>query len=125
MGTQMSNGGHLSHEEYTERQVQRLLTTAKAVHNATLGIVLGSREIARLVRALDLQDEQVARPFIAVDSETDHLPVGPERAHWSAEALAEKDTEIAEYESEARERILAAADDLVRWLKSRYEKGNE
>jgi hypothetical protein len=107
-----------SHDEYRQLQLQRLVATAKAVRDGALGIILGCREIAQLARVLDFQSEPAVEPFIAVDSETDHLPVGPERTHWSAEALKEKDAEIAEYEIESREQMSTAADNLVRWLES-------
>ena len=47
--------------------------------------------------------------FVAVDSQSDHLPVGSVRDQWNAEALAEKDREISELEDLYRERVCDAA----------------
>jgi len=44
--------------------------------------------------------------LIAVDSETDHLPVRPVREVWAPAAVAEKNREVAE--AEARHRVSVA-----------------
>ncbi|HEX4343245.1 MAG TPA: hypothetical protein VH255_07630, partial [Verrucomicrobiae bacterium] len=41
--------------------------------------------------------------FIAVNSQTDHLPIGEVRQHWNPEELREKDIEIAAFETSERE----------------------
>jgi hypothetical protein len=38
-------------------------------------------------------DDQLFRPFVGVDSETDRFPVGAVRERWSVEALAKVDAE--------------------------------
>jgi len=56
--------------------------------------------------------------FLGIESETDHLPVGDVRRHWSPEALSQKDIEIQEVETFFRERALKAARALI----TRYER---
>jgi len=56
--------------------------------------------------------------FLGIESETDHLPVGDVRRHWSAEALAQKDVEIEAAEAFFRERALNAARGVI----ARYER---
>ena len=51
--------------------------------------------------------------FLAIDSETDDLPVGQSRCHWAADALAERDVEIARCEELYRNRAVEAASHLV------------
>ena len=53
------------------------------------------------------------RIFVAIDSETDHLPIGPERLNWDADSLRARDSEIAEYEVAFREDVLAACKKLI------------
>lgn len=52
-------------------------------------------------------------PFVAIDSETDHLPLAWERRNWSAEALAEKDPKVAEAERWAKELAKPACTKLI------------
>jgi hypothetical protein len=53
------------------------------------------------------------RIFIAVDSETDHLPVGKLRQLWHPDFLDEKDAEIARCEQLWRDEVLAACERIV------------
>ena len=60
----------------------------------------------RLAKA-DLADPDL-RVIVAVDSELDDVPMGPARARWSPEALAEKDEQAAAYLAESEAGILRA-----------------
>ena len=51
---------------------------------------------------LDASDSD-AVDFIVINSDTDHLPLGPERQYWAADALKAKDQEIARAEEWARQ----------------------
>lgn len=52
-------------------------------------------------------------PFVAIDSETDDLPVDLERHNWSAEALQRKDQEILKAEQWAKEIAFPACTKLI------------
>lgn len=52
--------------------------------------------------------------FVAIDSETDHLPVGTVRRDWAPEALEEKNREIREYEEASRHDAYYAARNLLK-----------
>lgn len=106
-------------EKYNQARIATLdvltsLTTGK------IGVLLAARKLAGLRFTLigDKLDDDW-RIFVAIDSETDHLPTGKERVHWQTEALAEKDIEIKESELFYHEQALAAAYRLIR----RYENG--
>jgi hypothetical protein len=45
-------------------------------------------------------------PFVAVTSETAHLPIGEERANWDPDVLREKDLEIRAYDEVCREQMI-------------------
>ena len=51
--------------------------------------------------------------FVAIDSETDHLPVDFERHNWSPEALERKDQEVANAEQWAKELAFPACKKLI------------
>jgi hypothetical protein len=61
--------------------------------------LLAARELCRLRFAVGLPDDDKAfLAFVGVDSETDALPIGRARVHWSPAALAEKADEISRAE---------------------------
>lgn len=60
-----------------------------------------------------LKTDEDFDPFVAIDSETDHLPVAWERRNWSAEALAEKDPEVTKAERWAKELAKPACKKLI------------
>ena len=94
---------------------------AQAVLVGDVSIFEGVEHLAgighRLVR--DFWNDPDFSVLGAVNSETDGLPVGQERAHWDPIALAVKDREIADYESKVRDAVLAAC----RSIGTRYGAG--
>jgi hypothetical protein len=54
--------------------------------------------------------------FTAIDSETDTLPIGEVRQHWSREALERKEPEISEAEDYYHDTAIEAAYRLVQIL---------
>lgn len=59
------------------------------------------QRFARQVPELE-GDRDVAR-LAGIVAEAEHLPIGPSRAHWSAEALRRFDPELMELERRHRE----------------------
>ncbi len=74
---------------------------AKSVLEGQYDPLLACREIANMEEDLSsIVPRDVMDVFIAVSSEVDHLPLGPERVYWAAESLVVKDLEAAKYRSE-------------------------
>lgn len=62
--------------------------------------MVAARELTTVLGNLDYPTLESARQvFVAIDSQTDHLPVGSVRELWSSKALAECDAELAEAEA--------------------------
>ena len=98
-----------------ERYRERLVETARAVLRGELGVIAGARAINRLRHeaVADSLDPDFLR-FVAIDSDTDHLPVeAAERVRWDPAALAAKDAEIAEAEEHWREAALEGCQRLI------------
>jgi hypothetical protein len=97
----------------------KIIAVCQAILNEEIGVIAGSRILNRLeFELIDYPSGQFDRdddftPFVAIDSQTDHLPVDRERANWSAEALGRKDKEIAESEAVFRESAFAACRKLI------------
>ena len=97
----------------------KIVAVCEAILNEEIGVIAGSRILNRL--EFELIDYSVGKfdrdedfiPFVAIDSDTDHLPVDRERVNWSAEALAQKDKEIAESEAFHKDSAFAACRNLI------------
>jgi hypothetical protein len=92
-----------------------IVLTCQQMLSGQLGIIAAARQIISLAFQLhgDKFVHEMFGVFVAIDSETDHLPVGPERRHWATDALAAKNVEIQKYEESCREDAFQAAHKVV------------
>lgn len=94
---------------------KRVVEIAGSIVAGTLRPLLGARYLSRYVHDLEQEMSQDAwRTIVGVDSESDHLPIGPERQYWAPEALQEKDKEALEYEQRIKADVMRAAEELLR-----------
>jgi hypothetical protein len=88
---------------------------AREVLSGERDILLAVRELAALRFSVGVPDSDPDFAcFVAIDSETDALPLGGVRAHWSSEALQPKDDEIARSRSWAKSFGEGALQNLLR-----------
>lgn len=88
---------------------------ARSILDRTTPVLLGARKLFPLVCRLGIDREQPFVTFVAVESETDHLPVNPEeRKLWNPQVLVEKDKEIARYTEWAEKMVFSACEALIR-----------
>jgi hypothetical protein len=104
---------NMSRDEYIAFVKSEIVTIANAILNGETGIILGSRQLSSLRYELSDERDPDFNIFIAIDSETDHLPVDNERENWSVEALKRKDVEIAEYEAYHKDQVIDACKKLI------------
>jgi hypothetical protein len=112
-------------EKYDQARVSALDVLSRFIERK-IGALPAARRLVSLRFPLigDTLDDDW-RVFVGIDSETDHLPTGEERKHWSAEALAVKDAEIKEAEEFYRDRAMEAARGLIRRLKKEANQAPE
>ena len=77
-----------------------------------------SRRVVYFRDQLGELDSGVFLPFVAHESETDHLPLGEVRERWSATARVRNDAELAEVDTAARADLVEAARELMMYAKS-------
>jgi hypothetical protein len=97
----------------------KVVAVCEGLLNEEIGVIVSARMLCRLEHEL-LQREGGRHEhdedfitFVAINSETDHLPVDYERRNWSDEALKRKDEEIAKAESSYRDMARAACRKLI------------
>jgi hypothetical protein len=86
---------NLSHKEYIAKQRLKVVDLVTQVIDGKISILLAARQIVQLrfEIGVDENDKDIL-VFVGIDSESDSLPLGSERAHWSEEALKNKENEI-------------------------------
>lgn len=92
---------------------QRISEVAREIISGQLGIVLGSRIMVGLIKWLSREEQKIFLPFIAVESETDDLPLGEARLRWDRDALARKDREVEAYLERAQDSIYEACQEVL------------
>ena len=97
-----------------ERARAEFAALARAVAGGESGLIDGARKLCALGYALGIDvDDPDFRTLVALDSETDALPVGSERENWAPNALLGKDAEIREAETRWGGDVRAACARLV------------
>ena len=108
---------HNSHEEWVQQQRVAALATARQILAGDIGVVEGSRRLSALQHALEPSAlEEFFTPFVAIASQTDHLPLGEVTKHWAPDALDEKRKELAEAERLHRQDAFEACRGLINRL---------
>jgi len=102
--------------EYRATVRARMRALANGVVTGDVGLILAARELQGFRDGVEPEIGDLLDVFVGLNSETDALPVGPERSLWNAEALVRKDEEIRVMEQQWRERAVDAARQLVRLL---------
>lgn len=95
---------------------RRAIAVAEAILRGDVGIIEGARQLSALAHDL-VEDWRVDPDFLvmgALDSETDHLPVGKARELWDPGALKEKDALVQRIEAEARHNVEQACRNIIR-----------
>ena len=93
---------------------QQAVAVACDMLEGRIGIIEGSRKLASLSQRVGIvQFDADFLPFVVIDSETDHLPLGEVRLHWAADALAAKDAELVLAETFYREPAFEACSRLI------------
>jgi hypothetical protein len=88
---------------------------ARDILDGRIGIIEGAREIRRFCGGhlgFDERDPDL-NTFVAIDTETDDLPIGDVRQYWAPDALAQKDAQLARCEVIYREPAFRAASHLI------------
>jgi hypothetical protein len=96
----------------------KAVDTARRLLSGETSLLLATRQLRPLLIDLGLDRQEPFVIFIAVDSETDSLPYGPERQHWATDSLAKKDIEIRAAEELYRQKLIKASEELLHLLDS-------
>jgi Protein of unknown function (DUF2489) len=96
------------------RDCRSVTTACRGYLAGTLGLIEASRLLVSCAHRLREDSNSEFSFFVAVESETDHLPVGEYRNQWAADSLKAKDKEINSIEEFYRSDAVAAATSLLK-----------
>jgi hypothetical protein len=104
--------GELSSRKYHQGKAVDL---ARLIIAGKVGVIAGSREMWRHGSAIvpDTRIDKDFLVFLALDSETDDLPLESERAQWDPAAFAVLAQKVAEIEAEEQVRVYAACRSII------------
>ena len=120
-------------EEHRRQASARIVTIAQRILSGESGIVAGARQLARLRFDVGAEHDSDFIFFVAVDSESDDLPLGEVRSHWNADVLKEKDAELQKKLDEGYAALASAVPtpaeseraDLIDLAFSNYMRGSK
>ena len=99
--------------------IERARQIAKRVLEGQYDPLFACRELADIREELSVVlPREVMNVFVAVSSEVDDLPIGPERLHWAAESLRVKDLEAAKFRAQVGSRVAEALQGLLEATRS-------
>jgi hypothetical protein len=95
---------------------REILLLAKQFLSGQSGVIATARALAPFRHDAGSELREILLTFAGIDSETDSLPIGEVRKHWSSGTLKRKDLEIANAEDRYRSAAVEAATRLVQLL---------
>ncbi|WP_231739068.1 DUF2489 domain-containing protein [Herbaspirillum rubrisubalbicans] len=92
-----------TNENYAKAIRHKIASTAKSMLEGELSFLSGARILASLRHEFPSgADDRDFLVFVAVDSETDHFPLGEPCQHWDKQSLEQLQPEIELAEERAR-----------------------
>jgi hypothetical protein len=93
---------NMSREQYLDSVRRKVVETAQAMLGGETTYLSGSRLLAALRHEAGMENDADFMIFVAIDSDTDHLPLGPVREFWDKFSLEKLQPEIDGAEAWAR-----------------------
>ena len=79
-------------------------------------LIEGCRQLVSLCSQVSEADNEIFFPIRAINSETDHFPIGAMRELCSEEYLEQADKEMAEYLQEVKSDIFSSCKEIINYF---------
>jgi len=100
------------HNEAEKKKIE-LVFVATSMLGGKINLIEGVRKICSLRHAIGDPDNEVFMMIRAIESETDHFPLGQMRERCAKDYLQRVDNEMQNYIIDAKEDILKACREIV------------
>jgi hypothetical protein len=91
-----------------------LVSVATAMINGEINLIEGIRKITALRHHVESPDGEIFIPIRAIESETDHFPLGRARMQCAPDYLKRADEEMERYVVDIKADIVVACREIVR-----------
>jgi hypothetical protein len=103
----------MNHDEFIASRRQEIVSVSRSILEGKINIIEGVRKLCALRTLMVNPEDEVFLPIRAIDSETDHFPIGNQRANWAPESLKKFEQEIEEYLADARGGIFESCREII------------
>jgi Protein of unknown function (DUF2489) len=111
----------MSHEMIFSKARLELIQIAKAMIAGDFNLIEGVRRLCSMRFEIAESDNQVFMTLRAIESETDHFPLGKMRDLCDAKYLERIDAEMNHYVTEAKKDILIACNEIIEKLSDKHD----
>ena len=94
------------HYAYVKSKVKEIVDVAASMIDGTVDLIEGCRRITALRYDAEISDDEIFDSIVAVESETDHFPLGTQREYCNNEYLTRVDEEKQNY-------LMATSRDII------------
>ena len=114
MNLKQNSSNNMSHNDYVILKRNELIELATLILKDEINVIEAIRKICNLRFQIDDPENEFFLPFIAIDSDTDHYPVGNMRANCDEGYLKSMDIEMAGFLKKERQYIVNACLDIIK-----------
>ncbi len=104
----------MNYDEFIASQRKKIVSVSRDILEGNIDVIEGVRKLNALRTLLSNPEDEIFLPIRAIDSETDHFPIGNQRANWAPESLKKLNQEIEEYLADARDDIFEICRKIIR-----------
>ncbi|PAU75815.1 hypothetical protein CK501_16490 [Halovibrio salipaludis] len=97
----------------SEDAQEKIIEICTSMIDGEINLIEGCRKLVSLRHRTGEPENEIFSPLRAVDSETDHFPIGGMREYCSKEYLEVSDREVADYLDEVQPQIIEACKRIV------------
>lgn len=104
----------MSLDEHVTKKRSEVVALATAMLEDRLHLIEGARKLCALRHEVGDPENEAFMPIRAIESETDHFPLGGMRDQCAVDYLRQMDAEMDQYLAAAKHDILLACREIIR-----------
>ncbi len=103
----------------TSDKRQEIVELCTLMIDNDIDLIEGCRKLTSLCEQVDDGENEIFFPIVAIESETDHFPIGSMRENCSESFLNRADEEMAEYLREVKPDIISSCKEIINYFQGR------
>jgi hypothetical protein len=103
----------VTNEHHWRENCREVVQCCQDLMEGRLGVIEAARLLQELAFRVRAEEDPDFKLFRFLDSESDALPVGPQRQYWSVSALEREDAKVAAFEENWRGKACLSAANLA------------